>query len=252
MERTGNDRRVGAFLKVSALAFVAVACLEGAEQVTDRIPARGGDIRITPITHASVQLEYGGKVLHIDPWSGGDYTGAPKADLILVTDIHPDHLDPEMIARLRKSGAPVVAPEAAAEMIDNPTVIANGERKAVGGVTVEAVPAYNLKRGPGAGQLYHTKGRGNGYIVTLGEKRVYFSGDTECLPEIQALRDIDIAFVTMNLPYTMPPAEAAECVRAFAPKIVYPYHFRGSDLDEFVEALEDWPEIEVRVREWYR
>jgi L-ascorbate metabolism protein UlaG (beta-lactamase superfamily) len=157
-----------------------------------------------------------------------------------------------MISRLRKPGAPVVGPAAAAEKIAEATVMANGEQKTVAGFTIEAVPMYNLQRGPSPGQLYHTKGRGNGYVITLGGKRLYFSGDTECVPEIRNLKGINVAFLCMNLPYTMPPGEAAECVKAFAPKIVYPYHYRGSDLQQFSGALKDAPGIEVRIRDWYR
>jgi L-ascorbate metabolism protein UlaG (beta-lactamase superfamily) len=209
-----------------------------------------GDIRITPITHASLQIEYGGKVIHVDPTSPGDYSAAKQADLILITDIHPDHLDPAAIARIRKAGAPVVAPSAAAEKIKSPTVIANGETKTVAGVRIEALPMYNLQRGPAPGQLFHPKGRGNGYILTLGAKRVYIAGDTECTPEMRALKDIDIAFIPMNLPYTMPPSEAAECVKAFKPKVVYPYHYRGQNPEEFKAALKGEP-VEVRLLNWY-
>jgi len=209
-----------------------------------------GDILITPITHASLQLEYGGKVIHVDPTSAGDYSKAKQADLILVTDIHGDHLDPEAISKIRKKEAPVVAPAAAAPKIENATVIANGESKTVAGVQIEAVPMYNMQRGPEPGQLFHTKGRGNGYILTLGGKRVYIAGDTECTPEMRALKNIDIAFVPMNLPYTMPPAEAAECVKAFKPKVVYPYHYRGQNPEEFKTALAG-EKIEVRLLNWY-
>jgi L-ascorbate metabolism protein UlaG (beta-lactamase superfamily) len=209
-----------------------------------------GDIRITPITHASLQIEYGGKVIHVDPTSPGDYSATKQADLVLITDIHPDHLDPAAIARVRKAGTPVVAPAAAAEKIESPTVIANGETKTVAGVRIEAVPMYNLQRGPAAGQLFHPKGRGNGYILTLGAKRVYIAGDTECTPEMRALKDIDIAFIPMNLPYTMPPSEAAECVKAFKPKVVYPYHYRGQNPEEFKAALTGEP-VEVRLLNWY-
>ncbi|MFL6284669.1 MAG: MBL fold metallo-hydrolase [Pyrinomonadaceae bacterium] len=209
-----------------------------------------GDIRITAITHASFQIEYGGKVIHVDPTSPGDYSKASQADLVLVTDIHPDHLDPAAIARVRKTGAPVVAPSAAADKIESPTVIANGETKTVAGISIEAVPMYNLKRGPSAGQLFHTKGRGNGYVVTLGTRRVYIAGDTECTDEMRALKDIDVAFIPMNLPYTMPPSEAAECVKAFKPKVVFPYHYRGQNPEEFKTALAGEP-VEVRLLKWY-
>jgi L-ascorbate metabolism protein UlaG (beta-lactamase superfamily) len=223
-------------------------------QSSDTIPAEGGNIVITPIAHGSVQLEFGGKLIYVDP-SQGDYAGKPQADLILITDIHGDHLAADKITPLRKAGAPVVAPAAVAEQakdaVPNITLIANGETKTIAGVSIEAVPMYNLTRGPEPGQLFHTKGRGNGYILTLGGKRVYFSGDTECVPEIRALQNIDVAFMTMNLPYTMPPSEAAECVKAFRPAIVYPYHFRGSDLSEFSSALKGESGIEVRIRKWY-
>jgi L-ascorbate metabolism protein UlaG (beta-lactamase superfamily) len=217
---------------------------------TEQQPQQVGEIIITPIMHASIQIEYGGKVIQVDPTSAGDYSKAKQADLILVTDIHGDHLDPAAISRIRKAGAAVVAPAAAAPKIDNATVMANGESKTVAGFTLEAVPMYNLKRGPAEGQFFHTKGRGNGYILTLGGKRVYIAGDTECTPEMRALKNIDIAFIPMNLPYTMPPSEAAECVKALKPKIVYPYHYRGQNPEEFKAALAGEP-IEVRLLEWY-
>ena len=209
-----------------------------------------GDVRVTAITHASFQIEYGDKVIHVDPTSAGDYSAAKQADLVLVTDIHQDHLDPSAIAKVRKTGAPVVAPKAAADKIDNPTVISNGETKTVAGISIEAVPMYNLKRGPAPGQLFHTKGRGNGYVLTLGSKRVYIAGDTECTDEMRALKNIDAAFVPMNLPYTMPTGEAAECVKAFKPKVVFPYHYRGQNPEEFRDALKGEP-IEVRLLKWY-
>ncbi len=234
----------------TAVGVASVWMWAAAAAQSDRITATGGDIVVTPIVHASVQIEHAGTVIHIDPWSQGDYAQAKAADLVLVTDIHQDHLDPGAIARVRKPNAPVVAPAAAAEKIPGAVVMANGERRTVAGVEIEAVPMYNLQRGPSPGQLYHPKGRGNGYIVVLGGRRLYLSGDTECVPEIRALRNIDVAFLTMNLPYTMPPSEAAECAKAFRPRIVYPYHYRGSNLDEFVAALKGEP-IEVRLRNWY-
>jgi L-ascorbate metabolism protein UlaG (beta-lactamase superfamily) len=133
----------------------------------------------------------------------------------------------------------------------NPIVLKEGDKKNIGGIGVETVAMYNLKRGPSAGKLYHDKGWGEGFVLTFGDKRVYVSGDTECTPEMRALKDIDVAFVCMNLPYTMPPSEAAECIAAFKPKIVYPYHYRGSDLGELDQGLADTKGIEVRKRNWY-
>ena len=217
----------------------------------DMIEAKGGPITIQPITHAALQLKYGNQVITVDPtMMGGDYSALPKADIILITDIHGDHLDPGTIAKASKTGTTVVIPGAASAQVKDGTVIANGEKKTVKGVEIEAVPMYNLQRGPSAGQLFHTKGRGNGYIVTLGDKRIYIAGDTECTPEMKALKNIDVAFLPMNLPYTMPPNEAADCVKAFKPKIVYPYHYMGQDLKIFDNALKG-SGVDVRIRDWY-
>lgn len=231
----------------------AAAPLAARRPAVERIPARGGQILVTPITHGSVQIEHNGKVIHLDPWSQGDYSNAKQADLVLITDIHGDHMDPAALAKIRKAGAPIVAPSAVAAQLPDKTgvvTIANGQRKSVAGVLIEAVPMYNLQRGPAPGQLFHTKGRGNGYVLTLGGRRLYFSGDTENVPELRALRNIDVAFVCMNLPYTMPPREAAALVKAMKPRIVYPYHYRGSNLQEFADALRG-ERIEVRIRNWY-
>ena len=208
------------------LAFAAAASLH-AMAAADTIQAKGGPITIQPIMHAALQLKYGNQVITVDPTGmGGDYNTLPKADTT------------------------VVIPSAALSQVKNGTVVANGEKKTIKGIEIEAVPMYNLQRGPAAGQLFHTKGRGNGYIVTLGDKRIYLAGDTECTPEMKALRNIDVAFVPMNLPYTMPPNEAADCVKAFKPKIVYPYHYMGSDLKVFENAL-NGSGVEVRIRDWY-
>jgi L-ascorbate metabolism protein UlaG (beta-lactamase superfamily) len=216
----------------------------------DKIPATGGDITIAPLNHATLQLVWAGHVIDVDPVGQADYTGLAAPDIILITDIHGDHLDPATIAKVRKPATKIVAPAAAAPKLDSPIVMANGETKTVDGLTIAAVPMYNLTRGPAAGQLYHEKGRGNGYVVTLGGKRIYIAGDTEGTPEMRALKNIDVAFVPMNLPYTMTPAEAADAVKAFAPKIVYPYHYRGQDTTEFAKALAGTG-IDVRLRNWY-
>jgi L-ascorbate metabolism protein UlaG (beta-lactamase superfamily) len=238
-------------IRTAGVAAAILAAAASARAQSDTVPASGGDITITPINHATVEVAHAGTVILVDPVAQGSYTGLPAPDLILVTDIHGDHLDPATIAKLRKASTTIVAPSAAAAKLEGATVMANGDTKTIAGVSIEAVPMYNLTRGPAPGQLYHPKGRGNGYIVTLGGKRLYFAGDTECTPEMRALTGIDVAFVPMNLPYTMPPDEAAACVKTFKPKIVYPYHYRGSDLNVFKTALAG-SGIDVRLRDWYK
>jgi len=213
-------------------------------------PTSAGPVKITPLYHASTLIEAGGKAIYLDPAKPAKFTGHPKADLILITDIHPDHMDPASIAEVSKAGTEILAPPAVVETITTAKPIANGESKTWQGWTIDAVPAYNLTRGPAPGKLFHDKGRGNGYVLTYGGVRFYFSGDTEGVPEMRALKNIDIAFVCMNLPYTMPPDEAADAVKAFHPKVVIPYHYRGSDLAVFQKRLEGTG-IEVRLLEWY-
>ncbi|HWB95174.1 MAG TPA: MBL fold metallo-hydrolase [Bryobacteraceae bacterium] len=218
-------------------------------RAAEEIPTQAGMVKITPIQHASVLIEAAGQTIYIDP-AMGNYDSLPPADLILITDIHGDHMAPPLVQKLRKPGAVVFAPEAVAKTITSATVIRNGESKAFGKWKIEAVPMYNLTRGPQPGKFFHDKGRGNGYVLTFGGKRFYFSGDTEGTPEMRALQHIDVAFVCMNVPYTMTPQEAADAVRAFHPKIVYPYHYRNSDTQAFATALEG-SGIEVRLRNWY-
>ncbi len=213
-------------------------------------PTAAGDVRITPLYHASTLIEAGGKVIYLDPANPAKLGSLPKADLILITDIHGDHMDPGSIAAISKPGTEILAPPAVVKTVTTAKPIANGESKTWHGFSIEAIPAYNLKRGPAPGQLFHDKGRGNGYVLTYGGKRFYFSGDTEGVPEMRALKNIDVAFVCMNLPYTMPPEEAADAVKAFHPKIVIPYHYRGSDLSVFKKGL-DGTGIEVRELDWY-
>lgn len=217
---------------------------------TQTFSTSAGPVKITPIYHASTLIEAGGKTIYLDPAKPAKLTGLPKADLILITHIHGDHMDPDSIKAISKTDTEILAPAAVVATVTTAKPIANGETKSWQGWTIEAVPAYNLKRGPAPGQLFHPKGRDNGYVLTYGGKRFYFSGDTENIPEMRALKNIDVAFVCMNLPYTMPPEEAADAVKAFHPKIVIPYHYHGSDLTVFQKALEGTG-IEVRVLDWY-
>lgn len=234
-------------IRICSVAVILAAAALAAD--TEKTAA--GDLVITPVHHGSLMLQFGGKVIHIDPWSQGNYSSLPRADYILITDIHGDHMDKAMVEKLKKESTVILAPAAVAKTILEAQVISNGEKKKLGEIEVEAVPMYNLQRGPQPGAFYHTKGRGNGYVLTLGGKRLYISGDTEAIPEMKALKNIDLAFVCMNLPYTMTPEEAAAGVKAFRPKVVYPYHHRGSDTNAFAAALKDEKGIEVRLRAWY-
>ena len=237
-------------------AVVVLAGLSAAENKLDgdRIATTDGDLIIHPINHATFVMAWKNKTIYVDPVGGGKrFDGLPKPDLVLVTDIHGDHLDAGTLEAV-VGGAKIVAPAAVAEKLPDKlrkqtTVLANGETKSVADVNVEAVPMYNLT----ADRLkFHNKGRGNGYVVALGGKRVYISGDTEDIPEMRALKNIDVAFVCMNLPYTMTVEQAANAVREFKPKIVYPYHYRGSDTEKFKQLVGNDSGVEVRLRDWYK
>jgi L-ascorbate metabolism protein UlaG (beta-lactamase superfamily) len=227
---------------------------DSANHQSDTIRTSKGELRITPIYHGSVMLEFDGKVIHVDPWSKADFTGFPPADLIVITHTHQDHLDRTMVDKLHKPETIIVGPPAVIDTLNCAPAcgiaeaISDSEHRTVMGIDIQGVPMYNIAFGSGPGKPYHHKGIGSGYILTFGDTRVYFSGDTECTPEIKALKNITVAFLSMNPPRTEPPAEAAACVKAFKPKIIYPYHYRGSNLDEFSGPLKDAPGVEVRIR----
>jgi len=207
---------------LGALACATVSVLAAPLAAADKFPASGGDIEITPIVHASVQLEHAGKVIQVDPWSVGDLAHAKPADLILITDDVGHHLDVKAIQRLRKPGAPVVIAANGKSKVPDGLVLPNGESTTAAGVRIESVAAYDIK--PGAPE--HPKGEANGYVVTLGGKRIYFAGVTECVPEVKALKDIDVAFMPMNIPVErMSPADAAACTKILKPTVVYVYHY---------------------------
>jgi len=239
-------------LLLICLVFVVAAAFfpRSAASQTQTFTTPAGPVKITPLNHASTLIEPGGKTIYLDPAKPAKLDGSPKADLILITDIHGDHMDPDSIKAVSKGNTEIISSPAVAQTVTSAKTIANGESKTWQAWTIEAVPAYNIKRGPAPGKLFHDKGRGNGYVLTYGGKRFYFSGDTEGVPEMRALKNIDVAFVCMNLPYTMPPEEAADAVKAFHPKVVIPYHYRGSDLSVFEKALQGTG-IEVRLLEWY-
>jgi L-ascorbate metabolism protein UlaG (beta-lactamase superfamily) len=257
-------------LIVAAVAASAVVA-SGSSRTSDRVPAAGGDILITPLIHSSIQIEYGSTVIQIDPWSAGDLSRVKPADLILITDDPIHHLDVKAIQQLRKPGSPVIVPAIGKPKVPDGTVLANGAATTAAGATVEAIPAYDLT----PGEPYHAKGKSNGYLITIGSRRLLLAGIGECVPELRALKNVDVAFVPVNLPAgRMAPAAAADCVKAIAPKIVYPYHYdqayaaRATNpqtanateaesakaraaVDEFVRALAGEKAIEVRVGPWY-
>ncbi len=224
---------------------------------TDVIPTGAGDLTVTFLGHGSLLFSFDGTTIAIDPYSKvADYTTLPKADIILVTHEHGDHLDLGAIQAIRSDGTVVAASPAAAEKIPGAVVMKNGDRKVFPGtrknspgIPVTAVPAYNLVHERSPGVPYHPKGRGNGYVLTFGDKRVYVAGDTENIPEMRALAGVDVAFLPMNLPYTMTPEMVADAARVLRPKILYPYHFGETDTSRIVELLRGQKEIEVRIRQ---
>jgi L-ascorbate metabolism protein UlaG (beta-lactamase superfamily) len=219
------------------------------EFASDVFQTSKGDLKITFIGHGTLMFTFNEKIIHVDPYSRvGDYTQLPKADLILITHEHGDHLDPKAVEAIKKTNTEIVLTKKCTGKIDG-TIMNNGDVKTVTGLKIEAVPAYNIVHMRRENMPYHPKGDGNGYIITFGDKRVYVAGDTENTPEMKALKDIDIAFLPMNLPYTMSPEMVADAAKAFKPKILYPYHYGRTDTSEIVELLKDVKEIEVRIRD---
>ncbi len=242
--------------KFAPLLFLLITTLTFAQDV---IKTTSDDLIITPILHGTLVLEYGDKTIYVDPYGGASvFEGFEAPDVILITDIHYDHYNPTTLDSLDVSNATFIVPQAVADkMSENwPSsiiVIGNSESNKVGNIQIEALPMYNL---PETDDSFHTKGRGNGYVLTFEDKRVYISGDTEDIAEMRALKDIDVAFVCMNLPYTMTEEQAADAVTEFKPVIVYPYHYRGkpeiSDVEKFKKLVnKSAPEVDVRLRNWY-
>jgi len=234
---------------VIAAVAAALSPVQAYTLEQDTITTSRGDLVITFVGHGSLMMQFQGMSIHIDPWSRlTDYASLPKADCILVTHEHGDHCDPQALGTLRTDSTVLILTEACFEKVKAGTVLRNGERRDVGGVGVEAVPAYNLVHKREDGTPFHSKGRGNGYVLTFGKTRVYVAGDTENTPEMKALEGIDIAFLPMNLPYTMTPEMVADAAKGFRPRILYPYHFGKTDPRKVVDLLKDAKEIDVRLR----
>ncbi len=236
------------FINVLFLVMVLSAFAQK-EFETDIIKTSAGDLKITFVGHGTLMFNFGGKVIHVDPYSTlADYNILPKADLILLTHEHRDHLDLKALNMVRTKKTVVVLTETCAKQVQGGIVMMNGDVKTVEGFKIEAVPAYNIVHKRETGQPFHPKGVGNGYIITFGDKRVYVAGDTENVPEMKSLKNIDVAFLPMNLPYTMTPEMVADAAKAFKPKILYPYHFGETDTSKVVSLLKGTPEIEIRIR----
>jgi L-ascorbate metabolism protein UlaG (beta-lactamase superfamily) len=239
------------FFLLTAVFFVALAFQAGAQEglESDIIKTSAGDLKISFIGHGTLMFTFGGKVIHVDPVSReADYTKLPKADLILVTHHHGDHLDPKALDILRTKETQLILTEICAHHVKGGLVMKNGEVKNVGGLKIEAVPAYNLVHMRSEGKPFHPKGEGNGYVITFGDKRVYVAGDTENIPEMKKLEKIDVAFLPINLPPTMTPEMVADAAKTFKPRVLYPYHFGETDTSKLLGLLKESKEIEVRIR----
>lgn len=240
------------WVTVSMILFIAFPLMSwGAAQLfeKDLIRTSGGDLEITFIGHGTLMFSFAGKIIHIDPWSKlADYSTLPKADLILITHEHPDHLDSPALALIRTEKTELITTRTCAEKLSGAVEMKNGDVKTVLGLLIEAVPAYNIVNMRSEGNPYHPKGQGNGYVITFGDKRVYVAGDTENIPEMKQLKGIDIAFLPMNLPFTMTPEMTADAARGFQPKILYPYHFGETDISKLQSLLKDEKGIDMRIR----
>lgn len=240
--------RTAAVLILISLLFPSPALSR--EYDSDLIETSMGDLTITFIGHASLVLTCSGVTIHVDPWSRqADYADLPEPDVILITHDHRDHLDGEAISAIRTDETVVILTKSCLEKGFTGLVMENGDSTTVEGIGILAVPAYNILHKRDDGALFHPPGDGNGYLLRFGDTKVYIAGDTELIPEMSGLGDVDVAFLPMNLPYTMSPEMAADAARAVMPGILYPYHYGDSDTKRLVELLSDTPEIEVRLRE---
>ena len=247
------------FLTTAALAGTVTLLpyrLRAEGHAADTFATPSGDVTIHPVSHASFVMETPLGTIHVDPVGGAElYADLPPPDLILITHEHGDHFNADTLTALMAGGPALITNPAVAGMLPDgmaaTAVLANGEASDWNGVTIDAIPAYNITEDR---LNFHPQGRDNGYVITLPGFRVYVSGDTEDIPEMRALENIDLAFVCMNLPFTMDASAAASAVNDFAPTYVYPYHYRGRDNGtqdpaEFAGMLNDG--IEARMGGWY-
>jgi len=214
----------------------------------DTFKTSAGNLVITFIGHGTLMIEAGKKVIHIDPTTAqADYSTLPKADMILITHEHGDHLDKKALAVITQPQTKTVISLSCKGQVDNAQVLLNGEEQSFGDIKVKAVPAYNILNKREDGIAFHPKGNGNGYVISFGGKRIYIAGDTENIPEMASLKNIDIAFLPMNLPYTMTPQMVADGAKSFMPAILYPYHYGETNPQLLVDLLKD-TSIKVRIK----
>lgn len=244
-------RKLKRILRIFITIIVFAMTTRGYSQESpafDKISTSAGNVEMHFIGHGSLMFKINGFVIHIDPVrSSGSYNFLPKADIILVTHEHYDHLDVDLIKDLKKEETLVFCNEKSTSKIPWAMAMVPGDRQEINNIVIEAVPAYNIVNERAPGKPFHPKGDGIGYILTIGGVRFYIAGDTENTPEMKALKNIDVAFLPMNLPYTMTPEMVADAVKAFKPGILYPYHYGETNTDKIVQLLKDTG-ITVRIR----
>lgn len=237
--------------KLFLLAFFLFFCIFSSSHALEKdiLKTKSGDLEIYFIGHASLMMKWKDKIIHVDPYSKlADYSKLPKADLILVTHDHFDHFDLAAIKKIQKKDTIIIYTKKCEEKLKGGKVMKNGDKENVFGIAIEAVCAYNIVHERQKGIPYHPKGEGNGYVLTFSDKRIYIAGDTENIPEMKELKNIDVAFLPMNIPYTMTPEMVKDAALMIKPKILYPYHYGDTDPKKIVELLKDHPEIEIRIR----
>jgi L-ascorbate metabolism protein UlaG (beta-lactamase superfamily) len=217
---------------------------------SDAIETNAGELVITFLGHGTLMFAFDGKTIHLDPYgSVADYASLPPGDVVLITHEHGDHFDPTALALVRGPGTDVILTARCAPQVEGDIVMGNGDARTVKGMAIEAVPAYNVVHVRPNGQPFHPRHAGNGYIITFGDVRVYVAGDTENVPEMSNLRDIEVAFLPVNLPYTMTPEMAAAAALIVRPRVLYPYHYGTTDTQRLIDLLRDERDIEVRIRQ---
>jgi L-ascorbate metabolism protein UlaG (beta-lactamase superfamily) len=242
-------------IRYFALALICLALIVNAVDAktrTDILATSKGDLKVTVLGHASLMFQFDGKTIHVDPFGKmADYSKLPKADLVLITHEHPDHLDLDALAKIKTEKTKLVGSAKVAEKVKDAVIMNNGDTKTVEGLEIRAVPAYNIVHKRDTGQPFHPKGAGNGYVIKFGDKQVYVAGDTEPIPEMKDLQDIEVAFLPVNLPYTMTGKMAAEAIQTIKPKIAYAYHYDmgTSQAPQLLELFKTGGATELRYKD---